>query len=83
MLDQCITRLVTSSSSAIPVCEMLILVRDMLASDSRQRRDARHAIRAATTVGCNRLARIDMNNRGMRQARTVQSGIKELPIAMG
>ena len=51
---------------------MPVLVRDMLASDSRQRRDARHAIRAATTVGCNRLARIDMNNRGMRQARTVQ-----------
>ena len=62
---------------------MPVLVRDMLASDSRQRRDARHAIRAATTVGCNRLARIDMNNRGMRQARTVQSGFKELPIAMG
>ena len=36
-----------------------------------------------TTTGCNRLARIDMNNRGMRQARTVQSGFKELPIAMG
>ena len=62
---------------------MPVLVRDMRASDSRQRRDARHSIRAATTVGCNRLARIDMNNRGMRQARTVQSGFKELPIAMG
>ena len=62
---------------------MPVLVRDMLASDSRQRRDARHAILAATTVGCNRLARIDMNNRGMRQARAVQSGFKELPIAMG
>ena len=37
---------------------MPVLVRDMLASDSRQRRDARHAIRAATAVGCNRLARI-------------------------
>ena len=62
---------------------MPVLVRDMLASDSRQPRDARHAILAATTVGCNRLARIDMSNRGMRQARTVQSGFKELPIAMG
>ena len=76
VLDQCDTGLVQSR-------EMPILVRDMLTSDSRQRRDARHAIRAATTVGCNRLARIDMNNRGMRQARTVQSGFKELPIAMG
>ena len=53
-----------------------VLVRDMLASGSRQRRDARHAIRAATTVGCNRLARIDMNNRGMRQARAVNQGSK-------
>ena len=62
---------------------MLVLVRDMPAGDPRQRRDARHAIRAATTFGCNRWTRIDMNNRGMRQARTVQSGFKELPIAMG
>ena len=62
---------------------MPVLVRDMLASGSRQRREAGHAIRAATTVGCNRLARIDMNNRGMQQARTVQSGFKESPIAMG
>ena len=83
MLDQCITRLVTSSSSAIPVCEMLILVRDMLASDRRYHGDARHAIRAATTEGFSRWARIDMNSRGMRKARAVQSGFKELPIAMG
>ena len=68
--------MVGCSISAVPA-------RDMLASDSRQRRDARHAIRAATTVGCNRLTGIDMNNRGMRQARTVQSRFKELPIAMG
>ena len=59
---------------------MPVLVRDMLASDSRQRRDARHAIRAATTVGCDSLARIDMNNSGTRQARAVQSGLKESPI---
>ena len=37
----------------------------------------------ATTTRLNRLARIEMNNRGMRQARTVQSGFKESPIAMG
>ena len=37
----------------------------------------------ATTTRFNRLARIEMNNRGMRQARTVQSGFKEAPIAMG
>ena len=36
----------------------------------------------ATTTGCNRRARIDMNNSGTRQARTVQSGFKESPIAM-
>ena len=29
------------------------------------------------------LGAIDMNNRGMRHARTVQYGFKELPIAMG
>ena len=75
--------LVQRDSSLAQVREMLVLVRDMPANDSRQRKDARHSIRAATTVGCNRLARIDMNNRGMRQARTVQSGFKELPIAMG
>ena len=62
---------------------MLVLVRDMTANGSRQHRDARHAIRAAAADGCNRWARIDMNNRGMRQARTVQSGFKEVPIAMG
>ena len=62
---------------------MLVLVRDMLASDRRYHGDARHAIRAATTEGFNRLARIEMNNRGMRQARTVQSGFKESPTAMG
>ena len=44
---------------------MPVLVRDMLASDSRQRRDARHAIRAATTVGFYRLVKIALNNRGM------------------
>ena len=75
--------LVHRDSILAHVHEMLVLVCGMLANDSRQRRDARHAIRAATTVGCNRLARIDMNNRGMRKARTVQSGFKELPIAMG
>ena len=62
---------------------MPVLVRGMPANGSRQRRDARHAIRAATTEGFNRWARIDMNNRGMRKARTVQSGFKELPIPMG
>ena len=62
---------------------MPVLVRDMLASDSRQRRYARHAIRAATTFGCNRLARIDMNNSGTRQARAVQSVFRESPTAMG
>ena len=75
--------LVRRNSSLVQSREMPVLVRNMLASDRHKRRDARHAIRAATTVGCNRLARIDMNSRGMRQARTVQSGFKELPIAMG
>ena len=75
--------LVRRNSSLVQSREMPVLVRNMLASDRHKRRDARHAIRAATTVGCNRLARIDMNNRGMRQARTVQSGFRELPIAMG
>ena len=37
----------------------------------------------ATTTRFNRLAIIEMNNRGMRQVRTVQSGFKESPIAMG
>ena len=37
----------------------------------------------ATTTGCDSLARIDMNNSGTRQARAVQSGLKESPIAMG
>ena len=35
------------------------------------------------TTGCNRLAKIALSNRGTRQARTVQSGFKELPIATG
>ena len=83
MLDQCSTRLVQRDFSLAQVRKMLVLVRDMTANGSRQHRDARHAIRVATTTGCNRLARIDMNNRGVRQARTVQSGLKELPIAMG
>ena len=37
----------------------------------------------ATTAGFNRLAKIDMNNSGTRQARAVQSGFKESPSAMG
>ena len=35
------------------------------------------------TTGCNRLAKIALSNRDTRQARTVQSGFKELPIATG
>ena len=83
MLDQCSVSLWHARPARFQSREMPVLVRDMLASDSRQRRDARHAIRAATTVGCNRLAGIDMNNRGMRQVCLVQSGFKESPIAMG
>ena len=75
--------LVRRNSSLVQSREMPVLVRDMLASDRRYHGDARHTIRAATTEGFNRWPRIDMNNRGMRQARTVQSGFKELPIAMG
>ena len=37
----------------------------------------------ATTAGFNRLAKIDLNNRGTRQARMVQSWFKESPSAMG
>ena len=37
----------------------------------------------AIATGCDSLARIDMNNSGTRQARAVQSGLKESPIAMG
>ena len=75
--------LVQRDSSLAQVREMLVLVRDMPANDSRQRKDARHSIRAATPRGCSRWARIDINNRGMPLARTVQSGFKESPIAMG
>ena len=82
MQHQARNMLVQRDSSLAQVREMLVLVRDMPANDSRQRKDARHSIRAATPRGCNRWARIDINNRGMRQARAVQSGFKESPIAM-
>jgi len=52
---------------------MPVQVRDMLDMQSTD----------ATTTGCNRLGKIDLNDRGTRQARTVQSGFKESPIAMG
>ena len=51
---------------------MPVQVRDMLDMQSTD----------ATTTGCNRLGEIDLNDRGTRQARTVQSGFKESPIAM-
>ena len=53
-----------------PVIDTIAEILDMQSAD-------------ATTTGCDRWARIDMNNRGMRKARTVQSGFKESPIAMG
>jgi len=37
----------------------------------------------AITAGFNRLEKIDLNNRGTRQARTVQSWFNESPSAMG
>ena len=62
---------------------MPVLVRDILAGDRHMRRDARMQSTDATTTGCDSLARIDMNDSGTRQARAVQSGLKESPIAMG
>ena len=75
--------LVQRDYSLAQVREMLVLVRDMPANDSRQRTDAQHAILAVARTGSSRLARIDMKSRGMWQARTVQSGFKESLIAMG
>ena len=73
--------LVQRDSSLAQVREMLVLVRDMSASDRHFHGCTRMQSTDATTTGCNCLARIDMNNRGMRQARAVQSGFKESPSA--
>ena len=73
--------LVQRDSSLAQVREMLVLVRDMTASDRHFHGCTRMQSTDATTTGCNCLARIDMNNRGMRQARAVQSGFKESPSA--